>query len=80
MDPDETLKQLRALSKKLTTVQQADDEDFLLVDQANIAQEYADLFMALDEWITRGGFLPKAWAHQGVDRSAVKLVQKLHGK
>ena len=49
MDPDETLNQLRALASKLEYVQQADDEDSFLPDQADLAQEYADLFSALDE-------------------------------
>jgi hypothetical protein len=80
MDPDETLKQLRALASKLKHVQQTDDEDNFLPDQADLAQEYADLFSALDEWLSKGGFLPKAWAHQGVERSVFKLAQELHGK
>lgn len=48
MDPNATLAELRALVMDGG----AEFED---------PQRAAELFNALDEWITRGGFLPAAW-------------------
>ena len=48
MDPDETLRQLRALVR-------AEDWD------AADGERVRELVAALDEWLSRGGFLPDAW-------------------
>jgi len=50
MDPNETLKQL------LATARYAVEQD----DQP-LAADMADLVLALDGWLSRGGALPKAW-------------------
>lgn len=47
MDPDEALKRIRALYD-------ADHDSYT-------AEELIDLIQGLDEWLSRGGFLPKAW-------------------
>ncbi len=49
MDPDETLRRLLDLSQEL--VESGDDE----------AQEMAEAFLSLHEWIVNDGFLPKVW-------------------
>lgn len=54
MDPDETLTELRDLAAKIDTFE---DEESLLA----IATRQAELFTALDDWISRSGFLPRAW-------------------
>ncbi len=57
MDPDETLKHLRALSKDATY----EYEDYDTLEA--IAQDFSKAFNALDEWLSAGGFLPEAWQH-----------------
>lgn len=54
MDPNETLRLLR-----LTIKQMAVDEDPGV--RAAHAAEVAEYFEALDEWISKGGFLPRDW-------------------
>ena len=51
MDPDENLKELRRLMKR------AEDDE---LDNDEVCRA-GELFCELDEWIERGGFLPKAW-------------------
>jgi len=50
MDPDKALEALQQLAKQVNA---GDPSDAWL---------FAELFEGLDEWIRRGGFLPKAWA------------------
>lgn len=52
MDPDVVLLQLRSAAREY---------DPNSPDAAADAQVVVDGFMALDEWLTKGGFLPKAW-------------------
>lgn len=54
MDPDAAVEALRRLSKDLETVEDAGH-------RSAIAEEMATVWDGLDEWITRGGFLPSAW-------------------
>lgn len=52
MDPNETLNQLRYLARRLVECENPDPVD---------VQRMAELALALDEWLTKGGFLPMAW-------------------
>jgi len=60
MDPDETLKTVRALAE--TVLAAVDDYtetgDFYV---GNLA-ELAERFLALDGWLSSGGFKPGSWA------------------
>lgn len=51
MDPNETLKRLRELS----------EQGFPTTDNLEDADEFHALFRDLDEWLSKGGFLPTAW-------------------
>lgn len=62
MDPNETLKQLLALAKR---IQEADDRDEDLCPGE--AAELADGVVALHSWMRSGGFLPDAWARREED-------------
>ncbi len=53
MDPNTNLQRQRQLCASLL------DGD--VGDTADLAVELAELARALDEWISRGGFLPQAW-------------------
>lgn len=55
MDPNETLKQLRDAIKAVTN---PDSEDRLGVRRT---YDLIYAFEALDEWLSKGGFLPDDW-------------------
>lgn len=53
MDPDETLRQIRALCNEIAMAAAA--------ERAELAEQLAERVEALDEWMTKGGFAPAAW-------------------
>lgn len=55
MDPDEALKELRELAYAITLTDGKPGEAI------RIGQELAEKFESLDDWIVKGGFLPKDW-------------------
>jgi hypothetical protein len=58
MDPNETLRQLRALVRQCRdSGQHAEPGEGWAVQ----VHEVLDLFTDLDDWLTRGGFPPTAW-------------------
>ena len=66
MDPNEALRQLRALAAKVITsvdayegLDEADEEE--LEEMALAGESLASQFQALDEWLSKGGFLPADW-------------------
>ena len=59
MDPNEVLKRLRSLLEQRDLVEDSDSGNtWLDPDSAN---EFAQMFEILDDWISNGGFLPKEW-------------------
>lgn len=52
MDPNETLRLIRIMA---SFCHDSDDEH---------ARSLAELVDSLDGWLSRGGFLPKAWEHK----------------
>jgi hypothetical protein len=58
MDPDEVLAQLRRVAARVTTeyFQQA-----TTTPVEDDALELAEVGRALDGWLSKGGFLPRAW-------------------
>ena len=65
MDPTAVLMQIR----RLTGLWEKDllgplDED---IEPSDYADQLSELIVMLDEWITKGGFLPAGWASR--DRS-----------
>ena len=77
MDPDEALSQLRELIKKLSFIEQCNDEDAYLADKAEVADKFSDIFEGFDTWLTTGGFLPRDWARQGVDRRMKGFMKEI---
>jgi hypothetical protein len=67
MDPDQALKELRECMREMKELIDSDFTDDMnalaqfarLMNQANRA---VDVFDGLDEWVKKGGFLPKDWA------------------
>jgi hypothetical protein len=58
MDPDACLEEIRAKIKQIN-----DEQD----DMAALVMlpELTELVEALDEWISKGGYLPKGWTKDG---------------
>jgi hypothetical protein len=65
MDPNETLRQLRAAIGDAYAI--CDDEETECALDA--LQELATLAEALDQWISRGGFLPREWERKENDHA-----------
>jgi hypothetical protein len=62
MDPDVALRALRALAAKvLRDYENGEGAGIDDDDACALAQRFADL----DEWLSRGGFLPQPWAKRG---------------
>jgi hypothetical protein len=55
MDPNETLRLLR--ERAANVIRQADEG----LDNPEACFDLAEAFQNLDEWISKGGFLPDAW-------------------
>jgi hypothetical protein len=53
MDPNETLRRIRELRS-----QPVSDADYL-----DLLQEVMELYNALDEWLSKGGFPPDDWGY-----------------
>lgn len=53
MDPDANLTEARRVARRVVDNEAPRPED---------VERLAELFTAMDEWLTRGGALPRAWA------------------
>lgn len=71
MDPDKALEDLRRLVSELGD--EVGEESSSLWSTAT---QLSETFEALDAWIERGGFLPKAWQASG-DAAALAEVRRL---
>lgn len=68
MDPNETLRLMR---------EALEDSSLLEGDAADRAREdVCEYVRALDEWLTKGGFLPDAWARPA-SSSAIRTAPEL---
>lgn len=69
MDPDANLREQRELARAIIERFDRVDEhtgrysDLDMEGQISDAERLAELIQALDEWITKGGFLPKDWRY-----------------
>lgn len=57
MDPNEALRQARQAADTLAEVEANEDPAVL----HHLGTHLAEVFTGLDEWIVKGGFLPKGW-------------------
>lgn len=57
MDPDKALQDAREALQDYRDAEQRWSE----LGMANAAEGLAGAFQALDEWLSRGGFLPRDW-------------------
>ena len=61
MDPDVVLERLRALlSRTLDDISFADPVA-VLTGVEDLVEEVQTIFLDLDDWLSKGGFLPKDW-------------------
>ena len=61
MDPDANLEEQLELAQELMEMNSDDMDTDALQEIEGKASRLAELVLALDEWIERGGFLPKRW-------------------
>jgi len=61
MDPNTNLEEQRRIAARLLADRQRSTHS-REVDAVQDAIRLAELVQALDEWITRGGFLPSEWS------------------
>lgn len=62
MDPDANLEEQRSLSESILEALDVDEDEEVDMDAVrDDANRLAELVQALDQWISRGGFLPKDW-------------------
>lgn len=59
MDPNATLSSMLSIASDIIEAQERDNVDLMGADDAC---ELAELVQALDEWLRKGGMLPKDWA------------------
>ena len=57
MDPNKCLEEIRYLRNKILDDDNIIDTDSLI----KTSEELAEKLYQLDNWITKGGFLPKQW-------------------
>jgi hypothetical protein len=57
MDPNATLERMRELAREYHEAERW--------RETTLADELVDLIEGLDQWLSRGGFLPMAWAGAG---------------
>ena len=74
MDPNANLEEQRRLVQELLTCDHLEGDDFCEDCRtchlcANAAARLAELALALDEWISKGGFLPRDWHRAQTDGS-----------
>lgn len=59
MDPDANLREQREIAKRIVALAETGEDDQQLGEEGI---RLAELVLALDEWLTNGGFLPTDWA------------------
>lgn len=60
MDPDKCLDNCRAIVEEITRYTEAPDINTTTVVE-ELAGELAENFRSLDDWVAKGGFLPRVW-------------------
>lgn len=61
MDPNANLAEQRTLARSIQTQFENAEDTRAFSDLAHDANRLADLVIALDEWMVRGGSRPAAW-------------------
>ena len=65
MDPTENLRRQRELAKQIVSILDNTGDEGLSeleeLDVIDFANELAELVQGLDQWLSRGGFLPADW-------------------
>ncbi len=66
MDPNAAIEQISVLERDLAALYEGSDApgfDYARADEkaADLKDEILERYRALDGWLSRGGFLPRAW-------------------
>lgn len=78
MDPEANLQELRRLRAKFFDIVNETrlGEPFTLEEGADDLVRFLELVEALDEWVTKGGFLPREWtAHRKTEQDLGDLLE-----
>jgi len=62
MDPDAALQTARDALARIDALDANEDVPYYIEKRADQTEIVSESFRALDEWLTKGGFLPAAWA------------------
>lgn len=62
MDPNETLRMCRRLARHLIEQADAGRQHHETTTSDTAGEELAECFTNLDEWLSKGGFLPRDWS------------------
>ncbi len=68
MDPNETLREIRELLASVNEIHTLDEHE---------TDRLAELFEALDQWLTAAGFLPESWCHAVRKFDANKIAEEI---
>jgi hypothetical protein len=61
MDPNATLMAIRELIKQIEAYDNHMGSVAHISEQAELGLDLAEQITALDQWLSKGGFLPSAW-------------------
>ena len=70
MDPNANLREQRELAKRLLDHDREDDDD---------VWRLCELIEALDEWLSKGGYLPQDWQSLGQRLGFQPINSRTHG-
>lgn len=73
MDPNANLQEQVMIARHLA------DDDYPTHELANRATRLAELVLALDEWISRAGFLPERWQRESAGHPDAEVVDEIGG-
>lgn len=63
MDPNETLRRMLAAAERINQANESSEDDAEFLEKVNV-NDIASVVghvAALNEWLSKGGFLPKKW-------------------
>lgn len=61
MDPNANLQEQLRIAQRILDASELEDDNIL---ESGDAERLSELVLALDEWITRGGFMPSRWSQK----------------
>lgn len=79
MDPNANLQEQAQLAKAMTDASEYPTSNAKWLELADRADRLAELVIALDEWIAKGGFLPTRWQRDSKAHPDADVVDEIGG-